>query len=228
MPARRVGASEFMIVLYLTRYYYASPVYNRYTMVVCGFFERLHLRLGFRTRRPLSRNTASPKFCPAKDTDRFALAKLCRLFLLGILRHSPTGSLDIGPLPRAGCWLTQHLNLLRRENLRKASSRPDMNYCVAAFREACARRSGHTANHSRYTAVLESYSRPLLEFVEWEPTPEGNVRGLNDTADYYRYFDATAHAEFLYGCVEETVDEDLPQELILRLMIVSRGPYKEP
>lgn len=65
----------------------------------------------------------------------------------------------------------------------------------------------------RYTAVLESYSRLLLEFIEWEPTPEGNVQVLNDTADYYRYFDATAHAEFLYGCVEETVNEDLPQEL---------------
>ena len=65
----------------------------------------------------------------------------------------------------------------------------------------------------RYTAVLESYSRPLLDFIEWEPTPQGNVRVLNDTADYYRYFDATAHAEFLYECVEQTVDQDLPQEL---------------
>ncbi len=65
----------------------------------------------------------------------------------------------------------------------------------------------------RYTAVIESYSRPLLEFIEWEPTPKGNLRVLNDTADYYRYFDATAHAEFLYGCVEETVNQDLPLEL---------------
>ena len=65
----------------------------------------------------------------------------------------------------------------------------------------------------RYTAVLESYSRPPLEFIEWEPTPEGNVRVLNDTADYHRYFDATAHAEFRYRCVQETVDRDLPQEL---------------
>jgi len=65
----------------------------------------------------------------------------------------------------------------------------------------------------RYTAVLESYSKPLLEFIEWEPTPQGNVRVLNDTADYYRYFDGTAHAEFLYQCVEQTVDQDLPQEL---------------
>lgn len=65
----------------------------------------------------------------------------------------------------------------------------------------------------RYTAVLESYSRPLLDFIEWEPTPQGSVRVLNDTADYYRYFDATAHAEFLYECVEQTVEQDLPQEL---------------
>jgi hypothetical protein len=36
---------------------------------------------------------------------------------------------------------------------------------------------------------------------------------LNDTADYYRYFDATAHAEFLYACVEQTIEQDLPQEV---------------
>jgi len=65
----------------------------------------------------------------------------------------------------------------------------------------------------RYTAVLEAYSRPLLEFMDWEPTPERNVRVLNDTADYYRYFDATEHAEFLYQCVEQTIIEDLPQEV---------------
>ena len=35
---------------------------------------------------------------------------------------------------------------------------------------------------------------------------------LNDTADYYRYFDATRHAEFLYSCVKKTIEEDLPRE----------------
>lgn len=64
-----------------------------------------------------------------------------------------------------------------------------------------------------YTRVLESYSAPLLPFVEWLPTSDGNVEVLNDTAAYYRYFDATAHAEFLYGCVEQTVDHDLPDEV---------------
>ncbi|MGQ0814418.1 MAG: Fic family protein [Gemmatimonadota bacterium] len=64
-----------------------------------------------------------------------------------------------------------------------------------------------------YRLVLESYSRVLLRFIHWRPAPKGNVEVLNDTADYYRYFDATAHAEFLYGCVEETVETDLPDEV---------------
>ena len=35
---------------------------------------------------------------------------------------------------------------------------------------------------------------------------------LNDTADFYRYFDATPHAEFLFECVARTIDVDLPAE----------------
>jgi len=64
-----------------------------------------------------------------------------------------------------------------------------------------------------YREVLESYSRPLLQLINWRPTPDGNVEVLNDTADYYRYFDATRHTEFLYGCVEQTIEDDLPSEV---------------
>ena len=64
-----------------------------------------------------------------------------------------------------------------------------------------------------YRQVLESYSRPLLERIRWRPTVEGNVDVLNDTATWYRYFDATQHAEFLYACVETTVRRDLPDEV---------------
>jgi hypothetical protein len=64
-----------------------------------------------------------------------------------------------------------------------------------------------------YKRVLESYSRPLLDFIDWRPTNDGNVEVLNDTADYYRYFDATRHAEFLYECVQQTVERDLPDEV---------------
>jgi hypothetical protein len=35
---------------------------------------------------------------------------------------------------------------------------------------------------------------------------------LNDTGDFYRFFDATPHVEFLYACVRQTVEEDLPNE----------------
>jgi len=68
-------------------------------------------------------------------------------------------------------------------------------------------------NVDGYRGVLESYSRPLLEYIDWRAAPNGNVEVLNDTADYYRYFDATAHAEFLYRCVEQTIEHDLPEEV---------------
>lgn len=64
-----------------------------------------------------------------------------------------------------------------------------------------------------YRRVLESRSSALLPFIDWRATEGGNVEVLNDTASFYRYFDATAHAEFLYGCIERTVEEDLPREI---------------
>jgi len=63
-----------------------------------------------------------------------------------------------------------------------------------------------------YRTVLESYSARLLPQIEWEPTEKFNVRVLNDTSDFYRFFDATPHAEFLYSCVQKTIEEDLPYE----------------
>lgn len=64
-----------------------------------------------------------------------------------------------------------------------------------------------------YRIVLESYSRRLLPLIEWRPTEKGNVEVLNDTGDFYRYFDATPHAEFLFGCVRRTIEQDLPEEV---------------
>lgn len=64
----------------------------------------------------------------------------------------------------------------------------------------------------RYREVLESYSTRLLPHVAWEPTETFNVRVLNDTGDFYRFFDATPHAEFLYECVRRTIEHDLPAE----------------
>jgi Fic/DOC family len=64
-----------------------------------------------------------------------------------------------------------------------------------------------------YRATLQAHSGPLMPFIEWRPTPDGNVEVLNETADLYRYFDCTAEAEFLYACVRRTVEQDLPREI---------------
>lgn len=63
-----------------------------------------------------------------------------------------------------------------------------------------------------YRRVLETYSQRLLPVVKWKANAHGNVEVLNDTADFYRFFDATPHAEFLYACVRKTIEEDLPNE----------------
>jgi hypothetical protein len=63
-----------------------------------------------------------------------------------------------------------------------------------------------------YRPVLEDYSSRLLPVIAWEPTAASNIRVLNDTGDFYRFFDATLHVELLYACVRQTVEEDLPNE----------------
>jgi hypothetical protein len=64
-----------------------------------------------------------------------------------------------------------------------------------------------------YRKVLESYSIPLLDLIQWEETKDHNVNVLNQTVDYYRYFDATKQAEFLYECVEDTIRHIIPEEV---------------
>ncbi len=64
-----------------------------------------------------------------------------------------------------------------------------------------------------YKTVLESYSHPLLDHIQWKETIDHNVEVTNNTIDYYRYFDATKQAEFLYDCVEDTLDRVIPEEV---------------
>lgn len=64
-----------------------------------------------------------------------------------------------------------------------------------------------------YRKVLESYSLPLLDLIEWEETKNHNVEVMNETIDFYRYFDATRQAEFLYNCVDDTIRNIIPEEI---------------
>jgi Fic family protein len=68
------------------------------------------------------------------------------------------------------------------------------------------------ANVQEYITVLETFSTPLRARTDWNPdTP--NVPAQGNDALYYRYFDATTQAEFLYRALQRTVEEDLQQEV---------------
>ena len=64
-----------------------------------------------------------------------------------------------------------------------------------------------------YDAVLEGFSRPRLNLICWAWTPEKEVRVEDDTADLYRFFDATPFAEYLYDRIADTIRKDLRDEL---------------
>ncbi len=65
----------------------------------------------------------------------------------------------------------------------------------------------------KYRLILESYSHPVMELIEWESTPDHTVKVLNETIDLYRYFDATRQAEFLFDCVFDTINRIIPEEV---------------
>lgn len=68
------------------------------------------------------------------------------------------------------------------------------------------------ANLERYVECLEMFSKPLVARTQYDPeTPRIPAKG--NEAVYFRYFDATPQAEFLYWALERTVTEDLPKEI---------------
>lgn len=68
-------------------------------------------------------------------------------------------------------------------------------------------------NLPEYDSVLQSFSKPLFPYIDWHLPPGGELVVANDTADHYRYYDATRFAEYLFDRVEDTVREDLRDEL---------------
>ncbi|RYF97493.1 MAG: cell filamentation protein Fic, partial [Chitinophagaceae bacterium] len=64
-----------------------------------------------------------------------------------------------------------------------------------------------------YRKVLESFSKARIDLVEWKPSENNNIEVLNDTVDLYRYFDATKQVEFLYACVQQTIEKTIPGEI---------------
>ena len=52
-----------------------------------------------------------------------------------------------------------------------------------------------------------------MDFFDWRPTSDHNVEILNETVDLYRYYGLTLQAQFLYECVEDTIERIIQEEL---------------
>ncbi|MCF2506849.1 Fic family protein [Dyadobacter sp. CY107] len=64
-----------------------------------------------------------------------------------------------------------------------------------------------------YQDILQQFSYPRISIIDWKPTSNYHFNIDSETIDLYRYFDATSYAEFLYGCVEETLNVKFPKEV---------------
>lgn len=68
-------------------------------------------------------------------------------------------------------------------------------------------------NLPAYRAVLETFSRPLLPWIDWEATENHNIRVLNDTGPLYPWFDATPQTRYLARVIDQAVRVYLVREL---------------
>jgi len=64
-----------------------------------------------------------------------------------------------------------------------------------------------------YDQVLEGFSALIMPLIRYDLDPAQGMIVHNQTAGLYRYFDATAQAEYLYKCIEETIHHDLRDEI---------------
>jgi len=66
----------------------------------------------------------------------------------------------------------------------------------------------------KYNDVLEIFSKPLLSLItDYTLEDTGELTVHQETVNYYKFIDFTLYAEFLYSCVEETIQHDFKLEL---------------
>lgn len=68
-------------------------------------------------------------------------------------------------------------------------------------------------NVHQYNACLESFSKSIMPLIDFMPNDDASIDVLNETINLYRYFDATRMAEYLYECIDTTIDRELKAEL---------------
>ena len=71
------------------------------------------------------------------------------------------------------------------------------------------------AKKKDYDALLETFSVPLTERIDYAFDRDGFLKVSGETADLYRYPDMTRFVEGLFGFVQKTVEARIPGELRL-------------
>jgi hypothetical protein len=79
-----------------------------------------------------------------------------------------------------------------------------------------------------YDRSLESFSKPLLPLIDYEMDRQARMTVRNETADFYRHIDCTFIAETLFDFVKETIEDELPSEVLyLRQYDAARRAMRE-
>jgi Fic family protein len=68
-------------------------------------------------------------------------------------------------------------------------------------------------DRKRYDAVLEGFSQSISPFIDYDIQQDASLVVNNETAHLYKFWDATAFAEYLFDCVAETIRTDLKEEI---------------
>ncbi len=76
--------------------------------------------------------------------------------------------------------------------------------------------SAHMLNNIKeYDAILEKYSKPLIQRIRYEKTEEGEIKITNQdrVESYFRFPDLTNQCIYLVQTIHATLKEDMPEEL---------------
>lgn len=65
-----------------------------------------------------------------------------------------------------------------------------------------------------YDNALESFSKKVMPLINYVFDENNFMQVKNDTIDYYRYIDLTKQTEYLYQCVEETINTNFLSEIL--------------
>ena len=68
-------------------------------------------------------------------------------------------------------------------------------------------------NLEMYDTALESFSKPLMQLIDYALDEDGQMTVNHQTALYYRYPDMTPIAEALFSFIQATIEKELVEEL---------------